>query len=217
MIAALGREVSSLGREVSSAGDPHELTLSGLDQGALEALRRQLDLADRLTVDLDATLLDHAPPVTIRLPELVAKQLRQVDVTAVDRRNGNLGLLRRAALADHAREVILAALDAVRAVCAVDDEARELELRLQRVAFRRLSLHDEPIPLRKQRIGDAHRLSELLLGRLTKADVVSTGRAHSVPVPAVEILDRERDLRFEPVCPHHLATHQEVVELVGPP
>src|SRR5436190_15697819 len=209
--------IAALCGRVSSAGNAHELTLSGLDERASKALRRQLDLADGLTVDFDAPLLDHAPPVAVRLPELVAQQLRQVDLAAVDRRHGNLSVVGRAAFADHAREEILAALDAALPVCALHDEARELELRLQRVAVRRLALHDEPIPLRKQRIGDPHRLSELLLGRLTKADVVPTGRAHSVPVPAVEIFDRKRNLRFEPVCLHYLAAHEEVVELVGPP
>src|SRR5262249_53145958 len=113
--------IAALRARVSSAGNTHELALSGLDQGTPEALGRQLDLADRLTIDLDAALLDDAPPVAVRLPELVAQELRQVDDAAVDGRDRNLGLVGNPALADHARERALAALGALLTVCAARD------------------------------------------------------------------------------------------------
>jgi len=59
-------------RGVSRRGDLQKLALPGLDHGAREPLRRQLELAHRLAVDSHPTLLDHAPPVTVRLAELIA-------------------------------------------------------------------------------------------------------------------------------------------------
>ena len=76
-------------------------------------------------------------------------------------------------------------------------------------------VHHEPVPLAEQRVGDPHRLSELLLGRLGKTDVVPFRLAHELLVPGDEQLDGERDLRLLPVGLLHLAAHEEVVELVG--
>jgi hypothetical protein len=60
-------------RGVSRRGNLQELALSGLDHRAREPLRRQLELMHRLAVDFHSALLDHAPPVAVRLPELVAQ------------------------------------------------------------------------------------------------------------------------------------------------
>jgi hypothetical protein len=65
---------STPGRAVKNRrlpGNLEELPLSGLNHRAGEPICRQLELAHRLAVDLDAPLLDHAPPVTVGLAELI--------------------------------------------------------------------------------------------------------------------------------------------------
>jgi len=59
-------------RGVSRRRNLQKLALPGLDHGAREPLRRQLQLPNRLAVDSHPALLDHAPPVAVRLAELVA-------------------------------------------------------------------------------------------------------------------------------------------------
>src|SRR6266566_4314521 len=87
-----------------------ELALAGLNQRSSEPLRRQLQVVDGLAVDLDPSLFDHAAPVAVRLAELRLQQPRQINVSAVDAHLGDVGLVRRPALADDAREVVLATL-----------------------------------------------------------------------------------------------------------
>src|SRR5579862_6261684 len=95
-------------------------------------------------------------------------------------------LLRRLALADDAREVLLRRARSVVPPRATDDEPGQLELCLERIALRdAVLLHDEPVPLVEQRVGDAHRFAELLLRRFLEPDVVAARRAHPGAVPAV--------------------------------
>ena len=98
------------------AGNLEKLPLAGLDHGAGESLGRQLELRDRVTVDSDPALLDHAAPVAVRLAELVAHKLREINRAAVDARDRDLGLVRSPPLAHDAREVLLPAPNALVAV-----------------------------------------------------------------------------------------------------
>ena len=86
-----------------------------------------------------------------------------------------------------------------------DDEPRQLELRRERVGRHVVALHHQAVPLAQERVGDAHCLPELLLRRLLQTDVVAARSAHPSAVPAVEVLDGERDLRLEAVGLHHVA------------
>src|SRR5262245_82593 len=61
----------------------HELTLAGLKDGPIEAPRVELELAERLAVELDAPLVDHPAPVTRGLAEVALEQLGQ-EQDAVD-------------------------------------------------------------------------------------------------------------------------------------
>jgi hypothetical protein len=45
-------------RPQSSAGKPHEPPFPGLDEGSFEPGPRDIELEDRLTVDLDRSLAD---------------------------------------------------------------------------------------------------------------------------------------------------------------
>src|SRR6266702_6485588 len=116
-------------------------------------------------------------------------------------------LLWGASLPDHACEVLLPACDALVAVRATHDEPSQLELRLHRVELRHVlvGLYYEPVVLGEHLVGDPHRFSELLLGRLCKPDVVSLRGAHLVAVRAEEERSRQDELRLEPVGLHHVA------------
>ena len=99
---------------------------------------------------------------------------------------GSVGLRRRRPgppLADDAGEVLLGRRRRLLAVRARDDQPRELELRLHRLAGRHRLLGDEPPPVLEHRVRDPHRPAELLVGRRGKRDVVADRRAHLLAVP----------------------------------
>src|SRR5262245_22231215 len=105
----------------------HELPLAGLQHGSVEAAGVELELADRLAVETDASLADHPPPVARRLAEPALEQLGQIH----DPLDLDLGqLVRRLVTPDDAREVLLRGRGGFRPVRARHDPARELELRL---------------------------------------------------------------------------------------
>src|SRR6266511_5923432 len=167
MIATTGG--SSRGSEAA------ETPLSSLHHGAREALARDVELAHHLSVDPDRTLFEQTPRLARRGdPELSLQEGRQVDRIA--RRQLRLGyLLGCPALADDAGEVLFGSTGGLLPVRAADDEPGELELCLHRIPGRRLRLHHEPVPLRKERVRNPHRLSELFLWRLEQPKI---GRAH---------------------------------------
>src|SRR5882724_6819578 len=147
----------------SSGWKPHESPLSGLDEGPLEPGPRDVDLGRRLPVDLDRTLGDQAPRLARRAHvEVLDQESRQVD--GIPR--GQLRLwdvCRGLAFAHHSREVLLGLARGFRSVRAFDDEPRESELRLHRLAARRFLLHDEPVVGLQQLVGQTHGLAELLV------------------------------------------------------
>src|SRR4051794_5558963 len=82
--------------------EPNELTLSGLNKSSVKVWRGKLQLLRRLTVDADASLLDHASPVAVGFTEPLFQEFGKVDDAHVVR-DPHLGhLVRRLALAHHA-------------------------------------------------------------------------------------------------------------------
>src|SRR3954447_2475780 len=170
------------GREgVSSSADAQKLAFSGLNHVACD--RGGLDVVgvEHTAVGTHAALVDHAAPVARRLAERLCQERGQMD--------GCLGMLHlrhlvpRLPLAHDAREVLLGGLGGVVPPRPAHDEARELELRLERVGRDVVALHYQSVPLLEQRVRDPHRLAELLLGVLLEANVVAARGAHSRAVP----------------------------------
>ena len=63
----------------SSGGKPHEPPLSGLDERLLQPSPGNVDLGDRLAVDLDRALGDQTPRLAGRTyPEVFDQQRRQM-------------------------------------------------------------------------------------------------------------------------------------------
>ncbi len=91
----------------SSTAEPHESAFPGLDDGALEALAGDIELEDRLAVDLDRPLADQRPRLASRGGiEEVDQQLGQVDLSVIGQ-NCLWHLVGRLVLAHDAREVLL--------------------------------------------------------------------------------------------------------------
>jgi hypothetical protein len=64
-------------RGVSSAAKAHETTLSGLNEGSVESLPRQVDLLHHFAVHLDPALGYHPPRVACRAdPEMLDEKRR---------------------------------------------------------------------------------------------------------------------------------------------
>src|SRR5438105_1198382 len=123
---------------VSSGPEAHELALSSLDDGARQALARNLDRADDVAVDLDGALIDQPPDLAVRAEgEVLDEQRRQVD-RVVRRQDGLRNSLRRPVLAHDAREVLLRSLRSFLSVPLRHDGARERQLRLHRLSLRRV-------------------------------------------------------------------------------
>src|SRR5438552_6765216 len=122
------------GGEVSSGAKPHKTALSGLYERPVEGLPRQVEVAHHLAVHLDAALGDQPARFARRAdPEMLDEESRQMH-GPVTRQSCFRNLVRSPALTDDAREVVLRLLRGPLPVRAADDEARELELRLHRIA-----------------------------------------------------------------------------------
>ena len=64
----------------SSGGKPHEPPLSGLDERPLQPGPRDVELGDRLAVDLDRALRDQTPRLARRADaEVLDQERRQMD------------------------------------------------------------------------------------------------------------------------------------------
>src|SRR5207253_6203783 len=106
-----------------SSSDAEEVPLASLDCGPVELCPIHVVGPDRIPVDPDPALVDHPAPVTRRLAEDVRQELRQVHhgFGVADL----LDLLRRLALPDDPREVLLGPSRRLLAVGTRDDPPRE--------------------------------------------------------------------------------------------
>src|SRR6266511_1661947 len=164
----------------STGAEPHESALSGLDEGTLESRPGKVDLGHRLAVHFHPALGDQASGLAGRGDsEVIDEQRRQVDLISV--REGRLGhLLGSLVLAHDPGEVLLGVVRSFAAVLALDDSAGQSELRLHRLALRRVAVEAEPPPWREQFVRDRHGLSEQLCGELVYPAVVPDRLRHPV-------------------------------------
>src|SRR6185437_14206945 len=160
-----GSRGSVAGSKPASSGsvEPNEPPLPGLEHEALESLSREVELAYHLGVELHPALGDQAARLARREAEGVCEEGGHVNrIARGERVFGDLvGSL---AEPHDAREVLLGCAGGLVPPGSADDEARELELRVHGIAARdAVALHHQAIPLVEERVGDAHRLAELLL------------------------------------------------------
>src|SRR5436190_16767024 len=107
------------------------MTLSRLEDAPFGLREWEIVARDRPAVELDASLVDHAPPVAGGFPKPACQERRQVH--GVVRDAHFLDVVWCLVLAHDPREVALPAPRAFLAVPAADDPPRELELPLHRV------------------------------------------------------------------------------------
>ena len=160
---------------------------------------------DRAAVGLDPALVDHSAPVARRLAERLREERREVttDSPCSDLRH----LLRRLALADNAREVSSAPARPLPRPGATMKRASSSFASKGSPAGRSRSI------TRRYHCWSSASGMRIVFpncssGGSSEADVVPARGAHLGAVPAVQVLDRERDLRLEPVGLHHVAAQR---------
>src|SRR5262249_13161517 len=136
--------------------EPNEASLPRLEDATRKPLAREVELGHGIAVELDAALRDQPSGLARRQAEGAGKNCRQMNRVARWERKVR-HLLGRLSFAHDAREVLLSRARRVLAVRPRDDETRERELRVERLAVRHGLLCDEPPPLLELRIGDPHR------------------------------------------------------------
>src|SRR3954447_18542676 len=105
-----GRRMVAARRGVSSGPKAHESAFSGLYERPVEGVSREVEVVDGLAVQLDGALRDEAPCLARRRdPEMLDQERRQMNLP-VGCENRLRDIVRRRALAHHAREVLLGSL-----------------------------------------------------------------------------------------------------------
>ena len=159
-----------------------------------------------------ARMKRRASPLVLAKP---ARVMRSTIQTSPSLDNSHLGNFLRHLAANDGVEGPLGLGCSVLAAEHPDDGAGELALLLDRLGVGHRTVEQERVVVRHQVVGDVHDLPEHLVWWIRDADVVPQGLAHlHLAVGADEERGGEYALGSLAIVLHHVAAHEQVVELI---